>query len=76
MFTINGSPLMVHYLICSLKYVHHMVHHINSFMIFVKISVQHAEIPMRIENVIGDIELSGDGGEGSLYESWSHFAGF
>jgi hypothetical protein len=35
-----------------------------------------AEIPMRIENVIGDIELSGDGGEGSLYESWSHFAGF
>ena len=28
---------------------------------------------MRLENVIGDIELSGDGGEGSLYESWSHF---
>lgn len=28
------SPLMVHYLICSLKYVHHMVHHIKSFMIF------------------------------------------
>ena len=31
---------------------------------------------MRIENVIGDIELSGDGGEGSLYESWSHFDSF
>lgn len=33
-------------------------------------------IPMRIENVIGDIELSGDGGEGSLYDTEIEAGGF
>ena len=28
---------------------------------------------MRLENVIGEMEGPGDGGDGSLYESWSHF---
>ena len=28
-----------------------------------------AEIPLRVENQIGDIEVSGDGGPGKLYES-------
>ena len=27
-------------------------------------------MPIRIQNVIGDIEVIGDGGFGALYESW------